>query len=162
MTNFRKNMRKKITAITVLGMTTVGAIEASYAEYFVSAFDHGKAFDQLMEGDIGAASAELQDRKAKRVSYADGNNLCVSQILSADYGAAIDSCEEAIRKTPRVTIHNTHNFKADIYSNLAVAKAMMGDNEGALADLKLSLSLNRKNENAIKNYDRLLSFQLAD
>ena len=158
----KTNLRKKIIAVTLTAVTTIGAFESSFAEYYVSAFDHGKAFSQLMNKNGSAAKEKFPNLTELKSDYADNNNLCVSQILSAEYPAAISSCESAIESMPPRSNYQIRSDKSHIYTNLAVAKALMGNGEGAIADLKRSLDLNKSNKNASRNYDRLLSFQLAD
>ena len=157
-----KYMQKKIGVLMLTGMASIGVVEKSLAEYYIAAFDNGDAFEQLLEKDSKAAQSVLSKNGVSQQDYADLNNLCISQILSTDYVVAIDSCEKAISMVPGRSVHNTRLQKSQIYTNLAVAKALAGDTGGAMADLKTSLSINKRNKNASKNYDLLASFELAD
>lgn len=146
----------------ILGMATIGASEVSLAEYYVSAFDHGDAFEQLMERNSVSANQVLSNSTLASTNYADQNNLCVSQILSTEYTSAINSCEKALSNVTSRNIHDMRKQKSVISTNLAVAKALEGDRTGAIADLRNSMELYGRNKNASKNYDRLISFELAD
>ena len=63
---------------------------------------------------------------------------------------------------PTRDAHEMRKKKSIMYTNLAVAKALEGDRNGALVDLKKSMALYSQNKNASKNYDRLTLFELAD
>jgi hypothetical protein len=156
-----KKVRNKMGGLLLLGMTSMGACELSMAEYYVSAFDHGDAFEQLMERNSTSANQILSKSRSDN-NYADQNNLCVSQILSTEFSSAISSCEKAISNVPTRDAYEMRKKKSIMYANLAVAKALEGDRNGALVDLKKSMELYSQNKNASKNYDRLISFELAD
>ena len=155
-------LKNKVKVLMIFGMATVGISEKVSAEYYISAFDSGDAFNQLMDRDSTAAQQVLSKSRLAHHDYANSNNLCVSQILSTEYAVAIDSCEKAIAKVPSRTSYNTRTKKSHIYTNLAVAKALYGDRDGAMIDLRKSLALDRRNTNASQNYDLLSQYQLVN
>ena len=99
-------------------------------------------------------------RSGKKMDFLELNNLCVLELLVKDFSSAIESCETALGKstsTRGIGFGAKKKVEASIHSNLAVAKALSGDLEGAEKELEMALSLNSLDSNAKANLEWLES-----
>ena len=81
-----------------------------------------------------------------------------------DFNAAITNCQVAIEKSGKsrdIGFSNKRKALASIHSNLAVAKALSGDVEGAQHELQMALSLNSRDTNVKLNIEWLESSNLV-
>lgn len=149
--------------VLIFSIASAFAAGAASADYRVTAFGDTKAYTALIGGDVSGAQANFIAARPSSLDFAEANNLCVTEILSKDYVAAIEACEIALDKIkydPYITATSRKSAKASIYSNLAVATAMLGDFSAASSFLEISLSFNASDENALINYD-LISASLV-
>ncbi|MDG1026118.1 MAG: hypothetical protein P8N94_03595 [Gammaproteobacteria bacterium] len=140
------------------------ATTSAFADYHLTAFSETLGFKALISEDISATEATFASRSVKNMDYFEANNLCVAQIILEDFDSAIASCSGALDKaefSSELTIEKEKIALAAIYSNLAVAKAMIGDTAGANVDLEMALTLNKRDDNANINYDLISTNLLA-
>jgi len=159
----KTSTRSRIVALALTLSSTFAATSA-FADYHVTAFSDTAGFRALLSEDAAAAKAAFASRRIERMDYFEANNLCVSQILTEEFEAAITSCSSAIDKmefSSELSVEDEKVALAAIHSNLAVAKAMSGDVAGASIDLEIALSLNAKDGNASMNYDLLSTNLIA-
>ncbi|MFT7686874.1 MAG: hypothetical protein ACI9FB_002222 [Candidatus Azotimanducaceae bacterium] len=157
-----KFLSKKLRYLGILGLLTMTISGSAFAEYYISAFDNGKAFNSLIRGDVEGAMKKFSQTGDRKLSYADINNLCVGQVLSKETAGAVGTCLSALDKVgPSILYKERSSMKSAIYSNLAVARALNGDKVGAIEAVRFSIRLNGRNENALKNHELLMSNQLA-
>jgi len=158
--------RPAIKSIATLFFSAIALLSAnaSFADYRVTAFGDTKAFAALLEGDVVAAQRYFSSNRPGSLDFAEANNLCVTEILAKDYASAVAACEIALDKLkfyPYINAMSAKSAKASIYSNLAVATAMLGNLDAASRYLEVSLSFNSKDENALINYDLISSNTVA-
>ncbi|MEX0963892.1 MAG: hypothetical protein WDZ52_07630 [Pseudohongiellaceae bacterium] len=154
--------RTKIAALA-LTLTSAFATTSAFADYHLTAFSDTVGFQALLAEDVAAAKATFASRRIERMDYFEANNLCVAQILMEEFDAAIASCSTALDKaefSSELTVERENIALAAIYSNLAVAKVMVGDTAGANSSLEIALLLNEKDGNANMNYN-LISANLV-
>jgi hypothetical protein len=143
----------KPALIAAASLSSLFAASIASAEYHVTAFGDTAGYYNLVSLDAEPVLSTLSGRLA--LDYAEANNLCVAQILAKDYSAAVASCElalEEVREAFDLTMSTEKSAKASIFSNMAVAKALAGDLEAANEDLKMALSLNGRDGNAVANF----------
>ena len=81
-----------------------------------------------------------------------------------DFSSAIKSCQVAIEKSGKsrdIGFSSKRKALASVHSNLAVAKALSGDVEGAQYELQMALSLNSRDTNVKSNIEWLESSNLV-
>jgi hypothetical protein len=157
-----KYLSKKLRYIVIIGLLSMAVSGSAFADYYISAFDDGQAFNSLIRGDVETAMKKLNQTGSKNLGYADINNLCVGQVLSKETAGAVQTCLVALDKVgPNILYKERSSMKSAIYSNLAVARALNGDKVGAIEAVRLSIRLNGRNKNALKNYELLKVNQLA-
>ena len=99
----------------------------------------------------------------KKLDFLELNNFCVLGVLVEDFSAAIESCEAAIKlsaKSREIGFFSKKKVLASIHSNLAVAKALSGDAEGAENELQMAITLNSRDGNVKMNIEWLESSNL--
>ncbi len=146
----------KSLATLIFSAATLLSASASFADYRVTAFGDTKAYSALIDQDVSAAQNYFASYRPTSLNFAEANNLCVTEILANDFTAAVEACELALDKIkfyPYISATSAKSAKASIYSNLAVATAMLGDFSKASSYLEVSLSFNSEDENALINYD---------
>lgn len=151
-------------ALLALTLASTFATSGAFADYRLTAFSDTAGFKALVDKDVAQAKSVFASRSLKRMDYFEANNLCVAQILLEEFDAAITSCASALEKakdSSELTIRNEKIALASVYSNLAVAKVMIGDTAGANIDLEMALSLNQRDGNASINYDLISTNLIA-
>ncbi len=159
-----KHLSKGKMVTACVGLCTLFMAGAASAEYRVTAFGQSAGFKAILAGDIDSASAVLGRRDLSELDFVDANNLCVTQILSKHYEAAVATCSIALDEVESdlsIGVMTERTAKASIISNLAVALAQTGDFTAAGAALEKALSLNSQDRNALVNYD-LVSARIPD
>lgn len=114
---------------TTLGLATLFTGAAS-AEFEVTAFGEGIAFEDLMSGDVAAAKDAFGDTTLEAMDFLAANNYCVAMILEKDYNAAIASCESALQKIDDsrfLGLSTRRKAVSKIDSNLVVAKELASE-----------------------------------
>ena len=152
--------------LTLVAITLASSLTttSAFADYHLTAFSNTLGFKALISEDISATEATFASRSIKNMDYFEANNLCVAQIILEDFDSAIASCSSALDKagfSSELTIEKEKIALAAIYSNLAVAKAMIGDTAGANVDLEMALTLNKRDDNANINYNLISTNLLA-
>jgi len=153
-----KLFSKTRLVLSVVGLGSLLAAGTASADYRVAAFGYSSEYDAILSKDVDTAMSIFSNRSLGRLDFVESNNLCVTQILAKEFGAAVASCDAALRKVgsdKSVGIVKQRSAMASIHSNLAVAKALSGDIEGASAELEKALSLNSRDANAVANYSEL-------
>ncbi len=150
----------------VLALTTAGTLLLSHnvsADYRVTAFGEATAYNALMSADAETAKSIFARKSVAKLDFTALNNLCVTQILSSEYTAAIATCKSALEDVETdLTIPSATEkaAKADILSNMAVAKVMSGDLAGAVTDIELAASLDGYDRNVSSNYELISAKRL--
>lgn len=158
MTTFTSFFAKPRLAVIAAGLGSMLAAGSAAAEYRVTAFGDAIAYKALISMDVDSAKSAFYTKDLTKLDFVAANNLCVTQILSKELSAAIETCSMALEKVDldfELTSVLEKEAKASIYSNLAVAKAMSGDYTGASADLERALELNGRDRNATVNYSQI-------
>lgn len=159
-----KLLTKSRIAVAALGLGSMLAAGTASADYRITAFGDAIAYEALIEKDVASAKSAFYTTDLSKLDFVAANNLCVTQILSKELVAAIESCSLALEKADGaldLSATSEKSAKASIYSNLAVAKAMSGDLTGANVDLEKALLLNSRDVNAVSNYS-LISSTIAE
>ena len=149
------------SAIGFAAMLTAGT---AAADYRVTAFGDTTAFSALISMDVKSAEARFATIELAALDFKEANNLCVTEILVKDLPAAVAACETAldkIKREPYLSATTAKFAKASIYSNMAVAKAMGGDLNGASKDLETALFFNSRDDNALNNFDLISQSAIA-
>ena len=145
--------------VLVVGFSVAfSALSSANEEYRLSAFADVLGYAQIKSKDIASAKEFMSVRSQKKLDFLELNNLCVLGVLVEDFNAAIDTCEVAIEKSGKsreIGFSSKKKALASIHSNLAVAKALSGDIEGAHYELQMALSLNSRDTNIILNLEWL-------
>tara|TARA_B100001029_G_C14954087_1_gene390545 strand:+ start:257 stop:748 length:492 start_codon:yes stop_codon:yes gene_type:complete len=147
-------IRNGLMALVVSFGATFSALSLANEEYRLSAFADVLGYAQIKSKDIASAKEFVSFRSQKKLDFLELNNLCVLGVLIEDFNAAIDACKVAIEKSGKsreIGFSSKKKALASIHSNLAVAKALSGDLEGAQYELQMALSLNSRDTNAILN-----------
>ena len=155
-----KLFTKSRIAIAALGLGSMLVAGTASADYRVTAFGDAVAYDALIAKDVASAKSAFYTADLTKLDFVAANNLCVTQILSKELEAAIESCSLALEKADgalEISATTEKSAKASIYSNLAVAKAMSGDLTGASVELEKALLLNSRDRNAVSNYNLISS-----
>jgi hypothetical protein len=151
-------------ALLALTLASSFATSGALADYRLTAFSDTIGFQALLKKDLTKAEAIFSSRSLKNMDYFEANNLCVAQILLEQYDVAITSCSSALEKSKfsvELGFRKEKVALAAVYSNMAVAKVMSGDTDGANVDLEMALSLNEKDGNANINYDLISTNLIA-
>jgi Flp pilus assembly protein TadD len=156
----KRATRSFSTLATVGGFALASLLTANtaLAEYRVTAFGHTMGYSELITSDLQAIETTFSKKSASALDYSAANNLCVAQILLKEFDAAVQSCEIAVVKAGRsfeISLADLDSVKASIYSNMAVAKALAGNDSEATKDLELALKYNAKDQNANTNYSQI-------
>ncbi|MFL2848654.1 MAG: tetratricopeptide repeat protein [Pseudohongiellaceae bacterium] len=149
----------------VMGVATAfSAATLASDEYRLSAFADVSGYAQIKSKNITEATEFIMARSEKKMDFLELNNLCVLEVLVADFSSAIEVCENALEKstnTRGIGFGAKKKAEASIHSNLAVAKALSGDLEGAKIELEMALSLNSRDSNAKANLEWLAGSNLV-
>ena len=146
---------KKSLIVLVLSISGIfSAFTNATEEYRLSAFADVLGYAQILAKDVIEAKEFMSYRAKKKADFLELNNFCVLGVLVEDFSAAIESCEAALGisdKSRGIGFSSKKKALASIHSNLAVAKALNGDLEGAEYELEVALSLNSRDANVKVN-----------
>ena len=148
-----------ITIVTGV-VAAFSAVSSASDEYRLSAFADVSGYAQIKSNNIEEAKEFIVARSGKKMDFLELNNLCVLDLLVEDFSSAVGICEAALSKsnsTRGIGFAAKKKVAASIHSNLAVAKALSGDLEGAKIELEMALSLNSLDSNAKANLEWLAS-----
>ena len=156
---------KKSLIVLVLSISGIfSAFTNASEEYRLSAFADVLGYAQIQAKEVIEAKEFMSYRTKKKGDFLELNNLCVLGVLVEDFSAAIESCETALEISDRsrgIGFSSKKKALASIHSNLAVAKALNGDLEGAEYELEVALSLNSRDANIKVNIQWLENSNLV-
>lgn len=140
----------------------------AHAGYRMTAFGDTPGFAQIMAEDYAAASAKLEAPFYDSDRYARFANRCVSELLSHQVEAAMQSCQRALSVAPAdlnttlaPSLHKRAEVLTHLYSNRGVVRAVSGDVFGAREDFERALELDEANDNARSNLELISAGDLA-
>ena len=157
-------IRNGLIVLVVGFSATFSALTSAKEEYRLSAFSDVMGYAQIKSKDIVAVKEFMSVRNQKKLDFLELNNLCVLGVLVEDFSAAIRNCQVAIEKSGKsrdIGFSSKRKALASVHSNLAVAKALSGDIEGAQYELQMALSLNSRDTNVKSNIEWLESSNLV-
>ena len=150
---------RKSLIVAVLGMSgSFAAFTNATEEYRLSAFADVLGYAQIIANDVIEAKTFMATKIKKKPDFLELNNFCVLGVLVEDFSAAIESCEAAIEMSAQsreIGFSSKKKALASIHSNLAIAKALSGDLEGAEYELEVALTLNSRDTNVKINIEWL-------
>ena len=150
---------RKSLIIVALGISgSFAAFSNATEEYRLSAFADVLGYAQIKANNVNEAKAFMAAKIKKKSDFLELNNFCVLAVLVEDFNAAIESCETAIEmseKSREIGFSSKKKALASIHSNLAVARALNGDLEGAEYELQIALTLNSRDTNVKLNMEWL-------
>jgi len=155
---------------TVLTFATLSVLGAgmAHAGYRMTAFGDTPGFAQIMAAEYAAASAMLETPFYNTDRYARFANRCVSELLSHEVEAAMQSCQRALSAAPadlHTTLTPSFHKRAEVlthlYSNRGVVRAVSGDVFGAREDFERALELDEANDNARSNLELITAGDVA-
>ena len=156
-------IRNSLMIVTLVISGTFSAFTVATEEYRLSAFADALGYAQIKANDVIKAKDFLATKIKRKLDFLELNNFCVLGVLVEDFSAAIESCEAAIEmsdKSRDVGFSSRKKAMASIHSNLAIAKALSGDLEGAEFELQVALTLNSQDTSVKKNIEWLESSSL--
>ena len=151
-------IRKSLIVVALVISGTFSALTNATEEYRLSAFADVLGYAQIKANDVIEAKDFMATKIKKKPDFLELNNFCVLGVLVEDFSAAIESCEAAIEMSTQsreIGFSSKKKALASIHSNLAIAKALSGDLEGAEYELELALSLNSRDTNVKINIEWL-------
>ena len=155
---------RKTLLVAALGISgTFSALTSATEEYRLSAFADVLGYAQIKSNDVIEAKDFIATKMKRKPDFLELNNFCVLGVLVEDFSSAIESCEAAIEmsdKSREVGFSSKKKAMASIHSNLAIAKALSGDLEGAEYELQVALTLNSRDTNVKMNIEWLESSNL--
>jgi Tfp pilus assembly protein PilF len=161
------NTAVRKTAIAFAALSILGA-GAAHAGYRMTAFGDTPGFAQIMAEDYEAASAKLEAPFYDTDRYARFANRCVSELLSHEVDAAMQSCQRALSVAPAdlmtsltPSFHKRAEVLTHLYSNRGVVRAVSGDVFGAREDFERALELDEANDNARSNLELIAAGDVA-
>ena len=150
---------RKSLILVALGISgSFAAFTNATEEYRLSAFADVSGYAQIKANNVNEAKVFMAAKIKKKPDFLELNNFCVLGVLVEDFNAAIESCETAIEmseKSRKIGFSSKKKALASIHSNLAVAKALSGDLEGAEYELQVALTLNSRDTNVKLNMEWL-------
>jgi len=140
----------------------------AHAGYRMTAFGDTPGFAEIMAEDYEAAAVMLDTPSYYADRYARLANRCVSELLSHQVEAAMQSCQRALSVAPaglNTTLAPSLLKRAQVlthlYSNRGVVRAVSGDFFGAREDFERALELDEANDNARSNMELISAADLA-
>ena len=155
-----KLVKSGLIAIVTGVVAAFSAVSSASDEYRLSAFADVSGYAQIKSNNIEEAKEFIVARSGKKMDFLELNNFCVLELLVEDFSSAIEICKTALDKSTSargIGFGAKKKVEASIHSNLAVAKALSGDLEGAEIELEMALSLNSLDSNAKANLEWLAS-----
>ena len=149
-------IRKSLIVVALVISGTFSALTNATEEYRLSAFADVLGYAQIKANDVIEAKDFMATKIKKKPDFLELNNFCVLGVLVEDFSAAIESCEAAIEmsdKTRKIGFSSKKKALASIHSNLAIAKALSGDLQGAEYELQMALTLNSRDSNVKMNIE---------
>jgi|GEM_PF-6452411 len=139
---------------------------AAAADYRVSAYKATPGFVQIMNEQYSKAVEIASTRTQVAPQYALAANRCVSELMSSDLDAALESCNEAIShlsaySSPIFNRTDRDASASELLSNRGVVLAILGDLGAAESDFTAAVKLDAANVNAEQNLTYLRSKQVA-
>ena len=150
-------IRKSLIVAALVISGTFSALTNATEEYRLSAFADVLGYAQIKANDVIEAKDFMATKIKKKPDFLELNNFCVLGVLE-DFSAAIESCEAAIEMSTQsreIGFSSKKKALASIHSNLAIAKALSGDLEGAEYELEVALTLNSRDTNVKINIEWL-------
>ena len=144
-------IRKSLIVVALVISGTFSALTNATEEYRLSAFADVLGYAQIKANDVIEAKDFMATKIKKKPDFLELNNFCVLGVLVADFSAAI----ERSAQSREIGFSSKKKALASIHSNLAIAKALSGDLEGAEYELEVALTLNSRDTNVKINIEWL-------
>jgi tetratricopeptide (TPR) repeat protein len=152
----QRSVTTKISALLTLGLTlaTTAALAQDSSGLELRAYIGEPGWSHIADGSYTEAAKEIQSmlRSADLMEQiAAYNNLCVATTMLREFEAAESACDSAVNRAKRYERqygNRDRSASSTALSNRGVLNILLGNPDGALADLERASAFNRSDSMA--------------